>query len=448
MSRLCLALIGVIGFASQAWAFYGPRAQKGHIKFTAEVFADADSTRSHRATAEYQASHLLGYLQSTAFKRESGVFGTLSDEHEITVKRVTGPNASGQVKIIYEYKGHVVLGQKAFRGSDKLSTLLMMPRDPAGFYQQIRDRWGMETGVLPCTEPDYPGPWDFFYFWDPSGPGCKLNGNSDLIFRTKAEIEAIPNTERSYPNYTELYGDNGNGDILDVAVFVGYIGGHRQIKNPNRRDIGYDLFRDLQADLRARGFQWVTPPELRKGFRLYGDGRRVQGLNYLLEFKKIVERKGKASEIRVQLMLAETPEENRDITFRTYFKKALENSDIVYYDGHAGGGTALQRIALPELELNPDKHQVYIFNGCSTYHYLGEAFFQLKGGSETLDVITAGMVTLTTNAMPNFNGFMNGFFNLDTPNYQTILNRVERSFVDKGDFLLSVNGDDDNDWQP
>jgi hypothetical protein len=447
MTHFVLALACLLGFATPSWAFYGPRAQKGHIKFTSEVYAEANSSRPHSATAEYQASHLLGYLQATAFKKETGVFGTLSDEHKITLKKIETLGTTGLVKITYDYEGHAVLDKRIFK-ADEISIPLMMPKDPARFYYDVRDRWGLSEGVIPCTEPDYTGAGDFFYFWDAYKPGCKLRDNTDLILRVNADVEAIPNTARTYPNYSEIYGDNGNGGVFDVAIFVGYIGGHRQIKNPNRRDLGYYLFRELQSDLRERGFQWVTPPELRKGFRLYEDGRRVQGLNYLLEFKKIVGRKGKAAEIRVKLMLAETPEESRDITFRTYFKKALEKSDIVYYDGHAGGGTALQRIALPNLELNPDKHQVFIFNGCSSYHYLGEAFFGLKGGSDTLDVITAGMVTLTSNAMPNFNGFMNGFLNLETPSYQSMLNRVERSFVEKGDFLLNVNGDDDNDWEP
>lgn len=439
MLKKILFCVVLLSFSS-ALAFYGARAQQAEMRFSAEVDIEWGEDPSLSLMPQKQVDYLLGHLQSTGFKKVTGFVGTLSDRQHIQIVSVQNLPHLNLQRIRYEFTGMAIFDKKAFQPKQQVEIPFLVPKQPDTFYEQIFLKWGFERGNALCTDDHYNGDVDFFYFWDIGKKGCPLQQDTSLLYHGKAHLTARPNTELTYPNYKELYGDNGNGTRFDVSIIVGYIGDHNQLRRPNRQDIGYGLFREIEKDLVSMGFDYLTPKNRQAGFRIYRDGRRVPGINFLHEYAR--------GDVHVKVYLMDTSVSTLDYTYQYYMQEIFRDSDVVYYDGHASTGTYFDSAAIPDLSLNPFKHQIFILNGCSTYYYVGSVFFEQKGGSATLDVITAGLVTLTTNSMSNFHSFLDGFFNLKTLSYQTILNRVERAFVDKGDYLINVSGDEDNRWKP
>jgi hypothetical protein len=136
------------------------------------------------------------------------------------------------------------------------------------------------------------------------------------------------------------------------------------------------------------------------------------------------------------------------VTFHRYLVPALEEADVLVYDGHSGLGGNLDLATLPTIRFNPDKYQIFFFNGCSSYPYFNGNFIEAKGGTEMLDVITSGLPTFTHTAGPNMVAFLDNFLEGKTQSYQTILSELERSNGDEESYLTGVNGDEDNDWRP
>ena len=120
---------------------------------------------------------------------------------------------------------------------------------------------------------------------------------------------------------------------------------------------------------------------------------------------------------------------------------------MLLYDGHSGLGDNLDLARFTGAKLDPEKYQLFVFNGCSTYPYLNGMYFRAKGGSRNLDVITAGLPEFATSSGPNISAFLAPFLDGRELSYQKILSDVEESNgPGAGTFLVGVKGDEDNEW--
>ena len=76
-------------------------------------------------------------------------------------------------------------------------------------------------------------------------------------------------------------------------------------------------------------------------------------------------------------------------------------------------------------------------------------YFSLKpGGKRNLDIITAGLPTITSTSVTNMTSFLSPFINGKIHSYQTILRSLERSNDGVGTYLMGVSGDEDNVFKP
>ena len=132
------------------------------------------------------------------------------------------------------------------------------------------------------------------------------------------------------------------------------------------------------------------------------------------------------------------------------FEDALENADIIDYEGHSGlgGNLDLKSLYGDRDVFNPDKYQIIFINGCHSYSYFKNMFMDRKNHPQNLDLILSGLSTMSDDATNNTKAFLKYFLNPDKKKkatYQTILNAIERSNNEEnGTYLTSVFGDINN----
>lgn len=434
-------------------AYYGRNATEALLSFRAAVDVPfspratlADLNREGRLRQEAlsrldtQIQHLMGTFQSVSFQQTFGYPGVLGEAYNVRFLSITSGSLAGRRVLHYDFKGRVVFHKGAFRSGAERRVPVRLPLSPDLIYDM-----GIVRGANRCTDPHYSGEEDFWYFWDPELRGCPLAGGSPAILTTVGALQPIPNTQLSYPEYDQLFGPNGNGDLVDAWVFIGYINDIDNYRRVNRRDDAVRALKFVDQDLRGRGFVLT---EHRDAFREYADGRRVQGINYFKVYERRVRTLGRDVVMRVNVLLADTDVGSRDRTFHRYLVPAMERGDIIIYDGHSGLGANVDLATLPNIRFNPRKYQIMFFNGCSSYPYFNGAFFRAKGGTQHLDIVTSGLPTFSDSAGPNIVTFLDRFIDGEPRSWQKILSELEVSNGQNGTYLTGVNGDHDNRWRP
>jgi hypothetical protein len=423
-------VVSTLVLSASAHAYYGRRSTEAKLTFDAV----ADVERAEQIDDQIQ--HLMGSFQAPSFQEGFGYPGVLGERYTYRITKREAGSAPGRKRLHYKFEGTVVFQKDAFRSSPTRQVPIKLPLAPDLVYDL-----GVKRGKNYCTDEHYNDEGDFWYFWDPEMKGCPLANDSENVLRLRGRLERLPNTRATYPEYDRLYGDNGNGDAVDIAIFFGYIEDIASLRRPNRRDDAVDALRYVDRELTDQGFEQV---EKLDAFREYADGRRVKGINYLRRY----ERELRGLKLRVFVLLADTAIESRDETFHRYLIPAFRRSDVLVYDGHSGLGGNLDLAALPSIRWNREKYQILFFNGCSSYPYFNGNFFKAKGGSRNLDIVTSGLPTYSTTAGPNVMAFVQRFLDGEKRTYQKILDDLEDSNGEEGTYLTGVNGDEDNRWHP
>lgn len=444
-------LISLSSFAQEK--FYGKNSTEATLSFEGkailDVEGDATVTQLNNVAGrlrkvyledlDYQIQHLMGTFQSVSFQEEFGYPGVIGADYDISFK-TNKLLEDGRHLVTYKYSSKVVFQKQAFKSSPEILIPIKLPLSASEIYDL-----GIVRGMNKCTDEHYNSEDDFWYFWDPDMEGCPLKNNSKDVLRIKGKLKIIQNTKLTYPEYNLLYGDNGNGNEFSIALFLGYIDDLENVRVPNRRDDGATALKEVEANLIESGFVLKIKKD---AFR--DDHTQVtKGINYYRVYEKeVTSAIGKSIIVKVKLLLADTESASIDGTFHKYLIPAYKNDDIIIYDGHSGLGGNLSLDILPTFSFKPNKYQIIYFNGCSSYPYFNGNYFDAKGGTKYLDIITSGLPTFTATASSNMNAFLNPFINGKTLSYQSILNAVENSNFDYGTYLTGVNGDEDNKYKP
>ena len=73
-----------------------------------------------------------------------------------------------------------------------------------------------------CTDKEYPGRKDFWYFYDPFREGCEYLRGPDLAKTVRISLSAIPNVAADLPAHLdELRVDNGH-DLFQITTINGF----------------------------------------------------------------------------------------------------------------------------------------------------------------------------------------------------------------------------------
>lgn len=436
-----LAVISSILLTSEA--YYGNSATEAMLTYVATIEVKKGSTPAQvDEKIQEQISHLMGTFQSESFSAAVKNPGVLGEDFNVKVIRHENSPTPGYVYYHYSFKGKTVFKKTAFRGEAETKKIpIKLPLAPDKIYEL-----GVVRGKNLCTDEHYNSEGDFWYFWDPDMPGCPLKGNHHDVVRVDGTLTKLPNTKISYPEYDRLYGKNGNKSDLDVSVFLGYIDEEARPGKPNRKDDAFLAMQDFEKYLLGEKYKLALTQD---AFRVTDANNEKKGANFYRIYEKEVDGLlGKTMKVKVKILLADTGINAKDPTFHKYLVPALEKSDIVVYDGHSGLGGNLHLDYLPPVKFSKTKYQIFFFNGCSSYPYYNGMFMKAKGRSGSLDILTAGLPTLSSTTSPNLQAFLDGFLSGKILSYQKILKDLDKSNGEEGTYLFGVSGDQDNKFKP
>ena len=437
MKTLTFALL-LLSFS--AWSqekYFGARSTEANLKFEASIQIETSRSltletlngstpkaREIQSSVDYQLEFLIGHFQSESFLGTFRYPGVLGDKHKVKFIAME-PRVGNHQFVRYRFEGKSVFHTKVFERAGSVSVPLRLPANPYTLYKK-----GNVGGKNKCTDEHYDSEGDFFYFWDPDKKGCPLKGNAVDVLRIEGRLDKLSNTVSTYPEYDRLY----NNDELNISVFLGYIDDEPKVSRT--KDDAYLTYKEITAALKAGGYEVVE----QKNFKT---------LNYLSKLEKTFRNQlGVVQKVIVNVLLSDSSTGITDKTFTEYFAHALKTSQIVAYDGHSGLGGNLEydRFSIGKL---PNFYQIFFFNGCSSYPYFNSMYFEQKpAGKKNLEIITAGLPTLTSTSTTNMLSFLDPFINGRVHSYQTLLRSLEKSNGEEETYLMGVNGDEDNKYRP
>ncbi|MBI4351360.1 MAG: hypothetical protein HY550_07975 [Elusimicrobia bacterium] len=384
-----------------------------------QILSNSTQRRLISELVDLQLQHMYGaFTMHPGFTEAPGI---PSGDYKVTLLGAEKADGS-YAKISYSYDDIVVFSKNLFQGGGAARIDFVLPKDPVTVYSK-----GFPSGSSGknyCTDDHYNSEGDFWYFWNPYQAGCPLNGR-DLVGVT-TDLRPMNVTRGTYPEYAKLYGENGNGDVLQVTYLVGVD------ENFKNGDLGKRTYLQAFAGLKKAGFQ-VTVDEPRR--------------------KRLSFRFGeKRASIEMRLMDPNSSE------FAQEAVRGMKSSDIFLYDGHSGLGGYLSPERLAQdtgrpLDLPKNKYQIFVFQGCSTYAYYNSAYFKLKRsgsdpkGTKNLDIITTGIGADFSVGADVDVAFLTSVAAGQRPSWQTIIDRVHAA-EGHASALSHVNGDEDNPRNP
>jgi hypothetical protein len=457
MKRSLLGLGGALSvllLSGVAHAYYSPTSTEAWLQFDAYVDApmnslpdvnalnQAGSVERNAATKSVarQVQHLIGVFQSKSLKREFGYLGTLDEDSDHVLFTSAEPTSEeGRIRLKYTFRGKTIFDKTIFGEgqTDVQIPFVKLPREPDQIYKISMSADGRNY----CTDETWNDEYDFFYFFDPDKSKCPLKGNTTDVLRVSGVLSKIQNTESTYPEYDRLYSGGIDG-VMKIALFYGYINPVDQSR-VDTTDDGYTAMKRFESKLAKLGYVQDASGS-RDGFRLSDDSQVAGGIDFLHNWYN------SDRSVKVQILLADTDDQSADPTFHAYFKDALENSDIVDYDGHIGTpeNLLLTMPALSDTRFDPSKYQIFFFDGCTSYPYFKRMYSDAKGGSGNFNLITSGLEESSGTSAANDIAFLQNFLEKKTLSFQTILREMENSSGQSGPYFYGVNGDENNVWHP
>lgn len=333
----------------------------------------------------------------------------------------------------YDYKGTAVV-----QNGPKTVYEVILPINHKTIYEK-----SFVGDFSPCTDEHYQAEGDFWYFWSPEKPGCKLKKGVDYNV-VKAKLTRIANSKISYPEYHNLPNKDGK---ITIHVLFG-LDDPEKGRNPLKSgDINADNYRIFRNYLIKKGYTAKAWTES----QINAVAKSLDGAN------PFVETISKGA-IEYRFFFGATGIDEDSLGFHWFYKDALENASIMLYGGHSGLGGHLDLDSIEynlgeKIKLDPNKYQIYFFDSCTSYKYYNTMYFERKAttkdpkGTKKLDVFTNGLATYF-HTMPDSNAALatavekavemastgKGFVS-----YQTLAAQID------SDNLFGVNGDEDNE---
>ncbi|MBS1972595.1 MAG: hypothetical protein JSU04_19970 [Bdellovibrionales bacterium] len=394
MMLLQTAFAGILSVSSVETKF----AYKSEFQTSSKADAEELTTQ--------HAQFFFGYFQSPTmaeyFHVPSATLGIAAIKLPLrfhVTSDVVGKN--GQRVISYKADGTLLLHKKVAKQILEGGIEVTLPYDVDNFYE------------LKCTDEHYPSALDFWYFYDPFREGCAHLREAPMAKPTLVTLKPMnPPDETISAGFKALRGDNGNGDMFEIATINGF-----SESSTSSEDDGRKNFDDINNWLRDQGFQEKT---------LASFANRP-----VLEFTKtLTSREGRTINVRIVRLLAETGIGSKNVTFAKFFRRALENSDVVIYSGHSGLGGNLHIPSLEmksgEIQFNPKKRQLFFFDSCSSYSY-DLAPFENKKTKGKIDILTQGLPSYFWAEPPTHKILFKYLLDVDKdPSWLEVLKQMEK----------------------
>jgi hypothetical protein len=348
--------------------------------------------------------------------------------------------AEGRYRVSYDFAG-VIQVKKGPR--TKYSVILPRSTEEDFLYNASINKRGINT----CTDEHYNTIGDFWYFWDPSLPQCRLQEGVHYDVVT-GDLERIPNTTLTYPEYSRLVNSQG---IVPIYVFFGKDSEEHDDNPMTSKDLNAKTYRAFRKSLMANGFSDPTrmPNEMIQ--------KILHGEDIASPFVEVTELVGDRATLRVVMFFGNTGMDEESDAFHYFYKVANESGSIMIYDGHSGLGGHLDPKAIEErhgfkMRTIKNKYQIFFFNSCTSYTYYNSLYFyrkdrkSVRNQTRNLDIMTQGLaaefdVKSQANVML-VKAVAQWANNKKAPSYQKLAEQMDQNS------LFGINGDEDNPTEP
>ncbi len=348
-----------------------------------------------------------------------------------------------------------------------------------------------------CTDLHYNSVGDFWYFWNPVqrnaetefegipvAEKCSINLKDEVnIVRAKIYPKNMTSENNpTYPDYFALLNRKSEASFrtLKVSYLIGIDEGFK------KEDLGYNSFEKSYTLLThgPDGIEvWEKNPECLleeipseerredcrftvgelKLFRnaklnslVYENIDSIENWKkYFPEMMNLKKEMGKHLRLlryrdvnrnfEVVIKMALVNPGNRNRLFKIV-RQSMQENHVFLYDGHSGLGGFLNAndiFSSPRDTLNPEMSQIFFFNGCSTFAYYNQDYFNKKGGIDRLDVLNTGIGASFHIGAGVDSMFLKMIFSPNEYSWPEILNTLYQVDADFSP-MTHVNGDETN----
>ncbi len=415
-------------------ALYSREGREAKVEFSAVYISNYQSLEDFKqmeelrpnVTENIEIPRLLTYLDGPLAYRDIGAVRS----GKVTIDPASAyMTQSGFVALKYKYQGTWLLKHKitkSFPFPIPFNTKLIQT-----------ESW------LKCTDqaPQHQNLGFYFYYWDPSRPGCdqKIGPHYQMV---AVNFKEVPSTKTSHPEYERMLTSGGQNDNMQMTFAFGYVS---EPKNPNPymdEDLNMQNFRKFleRVRLMAKILDFKETPILQKEYlgAVHADqqiGSRFVGVKNKIRF-----------EVKV---VAATDIDQTEIVAKSF---AHDHDAFTAWFGHSRVGSEQDAMnvkstieSYPEFYSISKDYQILYWAGCTSYSYYVEPFFKLKT-SKDLDIVTNGYSSLFNVYEKNALTWLFVLINWDLKNsYQKIIGDLEQASSDiRRTVLANVIGDEDN----
>jgi len=417
--------------------FYGKDNQSAELSYesfvetelppgvtTVDQFLDPGNSDFIMNLIKFQIQHSFSsFTNHSGYADTPGIIAAKSDPVVLGAEIDLPRNVA---KVKYKYSDKAVFHKKLIERSNG-NISFVLPKNPTTIYQK---GFSPNSPKNKCTDQHYNSEGDFWYFWDPEYRGCPIK--KDDLVEISAVITPIPSTEDTYPAYDAIFGRGPDKKTVKITYIVGID------ETFSSGDLGAKAFMMSLSLLQEQGFTLAGSPVMHQGIVSYQK----------LEYKK------RAYNVELDLYLSDPGTSD----FLKTAAEAMESDDIFMYDGHSGLGGYLDIKSLNwalgrDLKLPNDKSQIFFMNGCSTYAYYNDSFFNLKksaadpSGAINLDIVTTAVGAAFDIGAKQGVSFIMSLVDGSRPKWKLIIDRLYRVEPTLSS-LLQVNGDEGNPTVP
>lgn len=374
---ICMLIAANSLMASEQKLYVGSNSSEAIVDFDGAVEFNSTAAKPTLKTAmnaiDSQLEHTVGPITNQDYK------AVPKGDHVVSNVKIV-QKAAGTFEASYHYKGTMVI-----ENGPLYAYPITLAINPKKIYKR-----SMVGDKNPCTDDHYQTEGDFWYFWSPDRPGCKLVKDKDYKI-VNANFQRIENSKLTYPEYQNLPNEKG---IIEIHLLFG-LDDPTKDRNPLKSsDVNSYNFRSVRQSFLSRGYTekvWTDAEVKKIAKRLDGKAPYVETLT-----------KGNIS---IRMVFAPSGIDEQALGFHFFYKDAIENSSIMIYSGHSGLGGHLDLESIEadlgeKINFNPNKYQIFFFDSCTSYRYYNSQYLDRKitaldpKGTKKLDIFVNGLETL------------------------------------------------------
>lgn len=300
-----------------------------------------------------------------------------------------------------------------------------------------------------CTDsdPEHQTDWFYWYFWDPSRPGCDHREGKEYQTVTVKLGEETTNETESYPEYSRLLRDGQ----LRLTFAFGYVQNQADPRPETDPDAGVREYRDFVAEVRRSYGSFLSETKILQGeYRGASRPEKVIGRRF----------SGTIRGVPVTVNVVAAAGVDQMELFAKSF--AHDHDGFFGWFGHSRVGSGFDaeafwrmKIDHPEYYSVTPEYQIVYWGGCNSYSYYTLPFFEFKelvangadpGGTKGLDIIANGLPSYFHFNADNAAIALRHLLAWERKaSYQKIVGELEARAQREGiDVLVAVLGDEDN----